>query len=114
MKKPDKTAEAYKAIKAALKASRENVRYFTLAFYKTYMQCRAKADDNIKAGIDDSYIRQENVLSGFTHGMQFMLLIFTTKTARHTASFWNLSTKHRKADSKREGGQENEKLSHDR
>ena len=50
MKKPDKTAEAYKAIKAALKARRENVKYFTLAFYKTYMQCRAKADNNIKAG----------------------------------------------------------------
>jgi hypothetical protein len=57
MRKQDKTAEAYKAIKAALKANRENVKYFTLAFYKTYMQCRAKADDNNKAGIDDSYIR---------------------------------------------------------
>lgn len=65
MRKQDKTVEAYKAIKAALKASRENVKYFTLAFYKTYMQCRAKADNNIKAGIDDSYIRPDEWFKRF-------------------------------------------------
>jgi hypothetical protein len=56
---------------------------------------------------------QENALSGSTLGMMFTTQIFITKTVQHTANFWNLSTKHQEANNKREGGQENEKISHD-
>lgn len=55
----DRTAAQYKAIKEALKAERESVKHFTLEFYRTFLKCRQAAEENRKAGIDDSYTRPE-------------------------------------------------------
>ena len=61
----DKTREAYKAIRETLKQNRENTRYFNFDFYKTFLECRRKAEENRKAGIDDSYTRPDEWFKRF-------------------------------------------------
>ena len=51
----------YQAIKTELKRRRENTRYFTRDFYKTFIACRAAAYRAAEKGSPDRY-EKDNVI----------------------------------------------------
>lgn len=55
----------YNIIKTELKRRRENTKYFNYAFFEKYIKAIQAYNNNLKAGIDDSY--KDGIVTKYHH-----------------------------------------------